>query len=285
MSRRVTILLILLAALFAVACSPTDAEVGETPAATLPPAPATATLPAEATAPPTAAASATVLAATPTLAATATPPLPGQSDAFIAQLQAALAARDSAALQALMADPFTIGYWLSEGVSLSPAEAASQILALLPEGATLAWAAADADLTPLLQGMPPASFLGPDKQVAAAVLGVGWGDDGAGEAIQFITQLPDGSYRWDTMLYSSFGFGTLTQVEAVVITADEATFYSGPGTQYAPVATVVGGMNYPVIGANEDSTWWRLRCYDDANAQIPLCWVSADPAVSSPTTP
>ncbi len=276
------LMLIAIVGLAVAGCQPVDSEPEVTPAATPPP---TTTLPVEPTPPATVA---PTLA--PTEAATAAPtetvtPTAGLPDTFIAQLQAAVTAGDSAALQALMADPFTIGYWLSEGVSLSPAEAAAQVLALLPEGGAVVWAPADADLSPLLQGQPPASFLGPDKTVAAAVLSVGWDEDGEGEAIQFITQQPDGSYRWDTMLYSSFGFGTLTTVEAVVITANEAPFYSGPGTQYPLVATVAGGFNYPVIATNEDGTWWRLRCYDDANVQIPLCWVSADPAVTSPTTP
>lgn len=259
-------LALMLMALALVACQPTGGETGVTPPATE----AATTVPA--TAEPTEA---------PTEAATDT--LQG----FIEQLQLAIAARDFTALQGLMSDPFSVGYWLSEGVSYTPEEAAAFLEStLLPEGAQIVWADPDLDLAPMLQGMSPASFLSPDKQVAAALLSAGWGEDASGEAIQFITTQPDGSYRWELLLFSSFGFGGMpTTVEAVLINADEATFYSGPGTTYEAVATVFGGLTYPVIGASMDNNWWRLRCYDDANELILSCWVSADPAVSTPTTP
>lgn len=188
-------------------------------------------------------------------------------------------------MQTLMADPFSVGYWLSEGVSYSPAEAAQLLeTSLLPDGSQVTWADPGMDLASLLQGQPPASFLGPDRQVAAALLSYGWGEDGSAEAIQFITQQPDGTFRWELMLYSGFGFtGLPTDVAAVLINADEATFYSGPGESYEPVATVFGGMTYPVIGVSLDQQWWRLTCYDDNNVLMPQCWVSADPAISSPT--
>jgi hypothetical protein len=212
--------------------------------------------------------------------------MPGTIDDFIAAMQAAVAERDFATLESLMADPFTIGYWLSEGVTSSTAEAVEQMETNFLSGdAYVVWADPDLDLAPMLMGQPPATMLGPDKNVVAALLSYGWGSDGNAEAIQFITEQPDGTLQWEMMLYSGFGFmGLPTDVPAVVIAADEATFYSGPGTTYEPVATVAGGFNYPVIGASTDGQWWRLVCYDDANARIPSCWVSADPAISQPTT-
>jgi hypothetical protein len=88
------------------------------------------------------------------------------------------------------------------------------------------------------------------------------------------------------MLYSAFSFpGALTETQAIVISADEAILYSGPGETYEPVATVFGGTVYPVLGISPDNQWWRLRCYDDNNVVILACWVSADPAITSPTMP
>jgi hypothetical protein len=226
--------------------------------------------------------------ATPTAepSETATTTAPATLEEFTDGLQSAIAARDFEALQAYMSDPFSVGYWLSEGVSYSPAQAAELLEAsLLPEEAQIIWADPEMDLAPLLQQQSPAAFLGPDKEVAAALLSYGWGTDSAGEAIMLITQQPDDTYRWDMMLYSGFGFlGLPTDVEAVLINSDEATFYAGPGEAYGPVATAFGGQNYPVIGVSQDGQWWRLRCYDDNNALMPQCWVSADPAVASPTT-
>lgn len=225
------------------------------------------------------------LPATPTATAPATSPSSASLDDFVGVLTQAIATRDFATMQTLMADPFSVGYWLSEGVSYSPAEAAQLLeTSLLPDGSQVTWADPGMDLASLLQGQPPASFLGPDRQVAAALLSYGWGEDGSAEAIQFITQQPDGTFRWELMLYSGFGFtGLPTDVAAVLINADEATFYSGPGESYEPVATVFGGMTYPVIGVSLDQQWWRLTCYDDNNVLMPQCWVSADPAISSPT--
>ena len=283
MLRKMMVLLtIVVALLLLIACQPNGSDVAVTPDPTLPAAP-TAAATVESTASPEAA-TPTTEPPTPTVAATTEPAT--SLAAFIAQLQASLNARDFAAMQALMADPFSVGYWLSEGVLYTPSEAVAAFESdFLPAGATLVWADPNMELTPLLQGQPPATFLGPDKQVVATLLSYGWGQDAGGEAIQFITQLPDGTYRWDTMLYSGFGFGSMpAENEAVVIAADEATLYSGPGPSYAPVATVFGGLSYPVIGLSDDGAWWRLECYDDSNVRIPSCWVSADPTVTAPTT-
>lgn len=283
MLQRMKVLVLgLLLGLLLVACQPAGDEVGVTPEATLPAAPTEA-----ATTEPTATVEAATATAEPEATATApaTTEPAASLDAFIAQMQQAVTARDVATLEGLMADPFTIGYWLSEGVQLSAGEAALQVVDLSPADGALRWAPADLDLAPLLMGQPPATFLGPDKQVAATVLSAGWGEDGAGEAVHFITQQPDGAYRWDTMLYSGFGLAAPTEAVSVVINGDEATFYSGPGTSYAPVATVFGGQSYPVLGVSDDGAWWRLLCYDDANVWIASCWVSADPAVTTPAMP
>jgi len=76
-----------------------------------------------------------------------------------------------------------------------------------------------------------------------------------------------------------------TDVVGVVITAAEATLYSGPGEDYPVVATGFGGSNYPVTGISEDEQWWRLTCYDDALIAIDACWASTDPSITAPTTP
>jgi hypothetical protein len=257
-----------------IACTATDP--GATP--TLSPTGAVTTVP-----PPTPEATE---AATAEATAEATVPSAASLDDFVNGLKSAVAARDFTALQSYMADPFTVGYWLSEGVQSTPAEAAALFeSSFLPEDAQIIWDDGETDLSQLLQGQLPDTFLPPGKELAATLLSYGWGPDAAGEAILFITEQPDGAFQWELMLYSGFGYaGIPTEVQAVVITADEATFYSGPGEAFEPVATVFGGFSYPVIGSSQDGNWWRLRCYDDNNVLIPQCWVSADPAISSPTT-
>jgi hypothetical protein len=137
-------------------------------------------------------------------------------------------------------------------------------------------------------------MLGPDLNVVSAIHSTGWGSDGQNEAIIFIVETPGDEWVWNGFLYNALGpfvqtedkFVTLqTDVGYVVIMANEATFYSGPGLSYEPVATVFGGFNYPVIGISEDGAWWRLTCYDDNNAPISACWVSTDPTITAPTAP
>ncbi len=278
----VWIVVIMLAALSLAACGG-----GGQPAATVPPPEATP-LPAATAVPTDAPATAAPPTAEPPTAEPptvepTTAPATSTLEEFVATLQQAINARDLATMETLMSDPFNVGYWLSEGVSYTPAEAVAFLeTTYLPPNAQISWADPATDLTPLLQGQPPSTFLGPDKQVAAALLSYGWGEDGATEAIHFISQQPDGSYRWELILVSAFGFsGMPTDVTSVTINAD-ATFYSGPGTEYETVGRIFGGQTYPVSGVSPDGLWWRLRCYDDTNAIIPQCWVSADPAVSSP---
>ncbi len=102
--------------------------------------------------------------------------------------------------------------------------------------------------------------------------------------------------KWETFGDVSYGFlveivsaaevpGFIVQdtdVTAIVTLPDQVTFYSGPGENYASVATVFGGLIWPVTGVSEDGSWWRLRCVDDAGEPVAECWVSADAAVTSP---
>lgn len=279
MQKRIPLFILLgLMMAFLITCTSTGQDI----APTLPPSEASIPPPL----PTPEASTAATTEATATAGVEATAPVTGSLEEFVDGLKLAVAERDFAALQSYMADPFTVGYWLSEGVQSNPAEATALFESnFLPQDAQIIWDNGETDLSQLLQGQLAETFLGPDKEVAAALLSYGWGADAAGEAIHFITEQPDGSFRWDTMLYSGFGFaGMPTEVQAVVINADEATFYSGPGEGFEPVATVAGGFTYPVIGSSQDGGWWRLRCYGDNNELIPQCWVSADPAVSSPTT-
>jgi hypothetical protein len=129
MLRKMMVLLAMVVALLLlIACQPDGSDVEVTPDPTLPAAPT-----AVATTEPTAtveAATPTTEPPTPTVAATTEPV--ASLEAFIAQLQAALNARDFAAMQALMADPFSVGYWLSEGVLYSPSEAVAAFRERLP---------------------------------------------------------------------------------------------------------------------------------------------------------
>lgn len=222
----------------------------------------------------------------PTASATLEPPVtPGQTlDSFIQAVELSITERDFTAMQALMSDPFAIGYWRSEGVTLNPAEAAAEIeRSLLPANATITFNDPGSDISAMLDNQPAEALVN-GKKLAATLLSRGWGQDGRGEAILFITEKPEGGYTWDLLLFAGFGFMTApTTVTGVTIVDEDTTLYSGPGESFPPVATVAAGLPYPVIGASDDGRWWRLTCFDEENGLIPSCWVSADPAVSQPS--
>lgn len=114
--------------------------------------------------------------------------------------------RDYGLLQSLMGDPFTIGYWQSEGVTLSPPAAAQELQAnLLPPEAFVSYTLTD-DLTGLLGGQDPLSLFGPDVEAVRAIHSTGWGHDGEGEAIIVIARRPDNSYYWHGIIFAGAGF-------------------------------------------------------------------------------
>jgi hypothetical protein len=129
----------------------------------------------------------------------------------IAILSDALAAVDYNALEGLMGDPFTIGYWLSEGQALTPAEAVEQLrLNLLPAPAAASFIR-DLAQFPDLGGVDPAGMLGRDAQIVDLVFSQGWGADGLGEAILTIAERADGSRYWHGIIYGNAGFAQMAE--------------------------------------------------------------------------
>jgi hypothetical protein len=118
----------------------------------------------------------------------------------------ALAAADYEALLRLMDETFAIGYWLSEGQTLTPAQAVEQLrLNLLPDPASVSFIRDRAQF-PDLGNVDPATAFGPDVQIVDLVYSQGWGADGLGEAILTIGEGADGSQFWHGIIYTSAGF-------------------------------------------------------------------------------
>jgi hypothetical protein len=119
-----------------------------------------------------------------------------------AKVQRALTERDYATLQTLMADPFAIGYWRSEGVTLSPANAIEEIRTnLLSPDATLQFMGAEALATIQL----PVDLEPGVKLAGASVVG-GLGPEGKGEALLIFGQDSAGRAFWHSMIYAMNGF-------------------------------------------------------------------------------
>jgi Tol biopolymer transport system component len=122
-------------------------------------------------------------------------------EALACDLQQALLSRDIAGLTSLMADPFFIGYWLSEGFSLSAGEAAAELdqYRLPADTSSLTFTTDRAQFPPLM-GTPLDSMFGPDVDVALVVYSEGWGQDGLGAAMLFVVKEADGTYLWNGIL-------------------------------------------------------------------------------------
>ncbi len=134
------------------------------------------------------------------------PAMPTGPGEPVVALTKALDERDWAALQAQMGDQFVIGYWRSEGVSLSPQEALEQLQTnLLSADATLTYTTDESEF-PSLDGTPLGSIWGPDVKVVQPIFSQGWGPDGKGEAILAVAEQPDGSTYWYGMIYAREGF-------------------------------------------------------------------------------
>jgi hypothetical protein len=137
-----------------------------------------------------------------------------------ASLESALTNNDYTAMQALMADPFTIGYWQSEGQLLSPAEATEQLrLNLLPDPELVSFTH-DPAFFPDLGGFDPASAFGPDVRIVGLIYSQDWGQEENDEAIMAISEAADGRQFWHGIIYALGGF-------------ERSTTYVNPDAGYA----------------------------------------------------
>lgn len=112
--------------------------------------------------------------------------------------------RNLSALHGYMTDPFTIGYWGSEGRTASPEEVTAELAQdRLPADASLPLTfTVDRAKFPALGGTPPEDLFGPDLNVAIMIYSEGWGLQGAGSALLYIVQDKAGDYRWAALAYS-----------------------------------------------------------------------------------
>jgi hypothetical protein len=83
---------------------------------------------------------------------------------------------------------FALGYWQSEWTTVTPEYALDyfQSYALPPDPSLLTFTTDRSQFPPLF-GMPPDNMLGPDLNVALIIYSEGWGLDGQGAVLIFIT--------------------------------------------------------------------------------------------------
>lgn len=143
----------------------------------------------------------------PNVEPTATASTEVNSETFVRALAAALQGKNLDALKGMMGDPFTIGYWLSEGTEPSRDEALILLKKWIPPATDIVVDVADkTDQTKLLNGTNPLSMWDPKVKVVKSVYVKGLGETGKDEALLLIAQREDKSLYWYGMLFAGGGF-------------------------------------------------------------------------------
>ncbi len=132
-------------------------------------------------------------------------------EAFTRQLATALQTKNYDALRQVMGDPFTIGYWRSEGTEPTRDEALKFLKDswLGPANEIVIDLADKTDQSKLLDGTPPLSMWNPKIKVVKSVYVKGLNADGKGEGLLIIAQRANGSLYWYALLYAGGGFDAL----------------------------------------------------------------------------
>lgn len=127
-------------------------------------------------------------------------------EAFTRQLASALATKKYDTLRGMMADPFTIGYWRSEGTQ--PIRDQALVLVknwLEPANDLVIDLAGKTDQIKLLDGTNPLGMWGPNVQVVKSLYVRGLGTSHKDEALLIIAKRGDGSLYWYGMLFAGNG--------------------------------------------------------------------------------
>ena len=104
-----------------------------------------------------------------------------------------------------MDQTFTFAYWQSQGNSYPADQALESLMGTLSATTPLV-SDPGRDLTTLLGGLNPYSIMGLNPSNSQALFVSGWGTDGSGEAILYVTRQPDGSLYWYGVLIAPTRF-------------------------------------------------------------------------------
>ena len=116
--------------------------------------------------------------------------------------------RNFSALHGYMADSFALGYWASEFRLVTPQEATSELTEyrLPADPASPMTFTTDRSKFPPPAGVQLETIFGPDVKIARVVYSEGWGQDGNGAALFFISQIESREFYWKGMVYSDGHF-------------------------------------------------------------------------------
>jgi hypothetical protein len=105
-------------------------------------------------------------------------------------------------------DPMMVGYWQSEGQSLTPDEFANVLVNSLNNASSPGRMTFTTDraLFPPLFGTQPEDYISPEETLAEIVYSEGWGQDNNNAALLFFVQDECGGYYWYGLLYANGHF-------------------------------------------------------------------------------
>ena len=145
--------------------------------------------------------------------ATFTPDPKYDLDIFAETLTTSLATHDYEKLVPLIGNPFSLASIGTGTSTLPPAELVKRMQSrLLPDTSRTPVFIPDADITSILGANAPTT-LGPGLIVVRVLYSQGWGDDGKGEAVLYISELPDKSFAWYGLLFDKDGFAPAEETE------------------------------------------------------------------------
>ncbi|GEM_PF-248123 len=141
--------------------------------------------------------------------------------------------------KSMMDQSFGFAFWGSQGFPATPDQAVEQ-LQINYLGSTPLTANPYKDLNLLLDGLNPYVIMNLDPARSQALFVSGWGLDGKGEALLYMTRRLDGSIYWHSVLIAPTGFQpvTLTGPYAVVNVAENDSLNIRAGA----------GVSQPIIG-------------------------------------
>lgn len=143
-----------------------------------------------------------------------TPPLPCITPTEFGQnIVNALNAKNFDAAKGLMGQSFMMSFWQSQGTAYTPDEAVQQLNSYIGTNTVLT-PDPNKDLSTLLGDVNPYTIMGLDPTNSQAVFVSGWGLDGKGEALLYVTRGLDGRLYWHSVLIAPTGFASNIFTEA-----------------------------------------------------------------------
>jgi hypothetical protein len=122
-------------------------------------------------------------------------------------VEASFVSRNTQALLGYMPAEFAYGFWQSEWMTVTPEYALQSFQnSILPPDPGKMTFTIDRDQFPPLFGMPVDGMLGPDVEIALVIYSEGWGEEGTGAALIFITGNETSGYQFPAFLIAGGHF-------------------------------------------------------------------------------